>query len=322
MTKIEQLWRELRKRNGEAPHALDTGFRLTRVDAASRFDIYGGLDASGFVIFAICIAKRPPNLHTESSALEYFRQQRTDKSWLMILRLRQDGLEGVFGRLCQDLIDATTAVADESTLLVLFRDRLNLWKKLFHKSRTGLLTNSEIRGLIGELLTLELLVKESGSTAADVVNAWVGPLGADQDFRFAGSALEVKSHQPGAEAVSIASLEQLDAGVPMELVTVQLTQAATGDADNVSLNALVARIEGLVASDGGAPDIFKDRLLEAGYVESDFYDTALFVPGEMIFYSVSEGFPHITRNSLAEGILSASYAISLKDIEAFEIRRG
>ncbi len=111
MTRIEELWQEAIRQAGLKPIELN-GYRLTRMALNSRFDIYAGVDASCFVLLAIGIHARPPNIATESSSLDYFRQQRQDGSWLMVLRLRQNGLESVFGRLCQDLIDAANGVPD------------------------------------------------------------------------------------------------------------------------------------------------------------------------------------------------------------------
>ena len=149
MTKIEELWRDALQQARNKPIEAN-GFRLTRMAPESRFDIYAGVDSSSFVLLAIGIHARPPNIATDSSSLDYFRQQRKDGSWLMVLRLRQNGLETVFGRLCQDLADAAEGVPDEKALVVLFRERLNLWKKLFQHGGSGFLQPHEIKGLTAE----------------------------------------------------------------------------------------------------------------------------------------------------------------------------
>lgn len=65
-------------------------------------------------------------------------------------------LEQVFGRLCQDLIDAAAKVATEAALVSLFRERLLLWKRLFRDGGSGFLQKFQIKGLIAELLALDL----------------------------------------------------------------------------------------------------------------------------------------------------------------------
>lgn len=317
MTKIEELWQEAIRQTRLKPIEAN-GYRLTRMAHDSRFDIYAGVDASSFVLLAIGIHERPPNITTESTSLDYFRQQRQDKTWLMVLRLRQNGLESVFGRLCQDLVDAAEVVPDEKALVILFRERLNLWKKLFHHSGSGFLQPHEIKGLLAEMLVLELLLCDGKRDVHEIVAGWTGPLGADQDFMYSDRALEVKAIGPGAESVTISSLEQLHCSVSMHLVLATLRQATPGESGAIGLNELATRIEGLIASNPDALNVFKDRLLEARYVEHEFYDTVLFEPVSVIKYRVDETFPKLVSDMVPTGIASASYTLDINAIDEFK----
>ena len=292
MTKIEELWRDALQQARNKPIEAN-GFRLTRMAPESRFDIYAGVDSSSFVLLAIGIHARPPNIATDSSSLDYFRQQRKDGSWLMVLRLRQNGLETVFGRLCQDLADAAEGVPDEKALVVLFRERLNLWKKLFQHGGSGFLQPHEIKGLIAEMLVLELLIRDGER------------------------AIEVKAIGPVAESISISSLEQLDCAVPMDLILAALRPATPGEPGAIGLNALAARIEGMIAESPEALNIFKERLLEARYVEHEFYETVLFEPTSIAAYSVRDTFPKLVRDMVPAGIVGASYSIGIDSIADF-----
>lgn len=316
MTKIEELWRDVLQHARNKPIEAN-GFRLNRMDPESRFDIYAGVDSSAFVLLAIGIHARPPNIATDSSSLDYFRQQRKDGSWLMVLRLRQNGLEPVFGRLCQDLADAAEGVPDEKALVALFRERLNLWKKLFQHGGSGFLQSHEIKGLIAEMLVLELLIRDGERDLHERVSGWIGPLGADQDFMYSDRAIEVKAIGPGAESISISSLEQLDCAVPMYLILATLRPATPGEPSAIGLNALAARIEGMIAECPEALNIFKDRLLEARYVEHEFYETVLFEPTSIAAYSVRDTFPRLVRDMVPAGIVGASYSIGIDSIADF-----
>lgn len=316
MTRIEELWKEALQQAKLKPIEAN-GFRLLRMAPDARFDIYAGVDASSFVLLAIGIHARPPNIVTDSSSLDYFRQQRKDDSWLMVLRLRQNGLEAVFGRLCQDLVDASEGVPDEKALVALFKERLNLWKKLFQHGGSGFLLPHEIKGLVAEMLVLESLVLAGQRDVQEVVTGWVGPMGADQDFLYFDRAFEVKALGPGTEMVSISSLEQLDCVVPMHLVTMILRQATSGEPGVIGLNSLAARIEGAIAVNPEALKTFKERLLEARYVEHEFYDTVLFEPISQVYYRITDAFPKLTGAMVAQGIISASYAIALDAIADF-----
>jgi hypothetical protein len=237
MTKIEELWREALLQARAKPIEAN-GYRLTRMAPESRFDIYAGVDSSSFVLLAIGISARPPNVTTDSSSLDYFRQQRKDGSWLMVLRLRQNGLETVFGRLCQDLFDAAEGVPDEKALVLLFRERLNLWKKLFQHGGNGFLQPHEIKGLIAEMLVLELLIQGGERDVHETVSGWIGPLGSDQDFMYSELALEVKAVGPGAETILISSLEQLDCAVPLHMVLATLRPATPGESGAIGLTVM------------------------------------------------------------------------------------
>ena len=316
MTKIEELWRDAVQQARTKPIEAN-GYRLTRMAPESRFDIYAGVDSSSFVLLAIGIHVRPPNIATDSSSLDYFRQQRKDGSWLMVLRLRQNGLETVFGRLCQDLVDAAEGVPDEKALVILFRERLNLWKKLFQHGGSGFLQPHEIKGLIAEMLVLELLLRDGQRDIYETVSGWVGPLGADQDFMYADLAIEVKAVGPGADSISISSLEQLDCTVAMHLVLATLRPATPGEPGAIGLNALAARVEGMIAESPDALNTFKERLLEARYVEHEFYETVLFEPMSISAYSISDTFPKLIRDMVPAGIVSASYSIEIDSIAEF-----
>lgn len=316
MTRIEELWQEAIRQAGLKPIELN-GYRLTRMALNSRFDIYAGVDASCFVLLAIGIHARPPNIATESSSLDYFRQQRQDGSWLMVLRLRQNGLESVFGRLCQDLIDAANGVPDEKALVSLFRERLNLWKKLFQHGGSGFLQAHEIKGLLAEMLVLETMLRDGERDVHATVVGWTGPLGADQDFIYSNRAVEVKAIVPGAESVTISSLEQLHCSIHMHLVLAALRQATLGEPGAIGLNGLAARIEGMIASNPDALTVFKERLLEARYFEHEYYDTVLFEPVSVIKYRVDDSFPKLVRDMVPAGIVSASYALDINAIAEF-----
>lgn len=321
MTKIESLWRDAAEQVRKQP--IDNeGFRLIRVDPDTPFDIYAGIDASMFVLLAIGVRERPPNIAVDSSSLDYFRQQRHDGSWLMVLRLRQHGLEAVFGRLCQDLLDAASQVESEKLLIALFKDRLNLWKRLFQQGGSGLLQLHQIKGLIAELLVLESLIESEGRDMLETISGWTGPLGADQDFLFSDSAVEVKAIGPATDDVSISSLQQLDCAVPLRLTVHMLRPATPGEHGSMGLNSLVARIEGSIAASPVALTLFKERLLEACYVENDFYDTVLFESISHSSYVVGEGFPKLTGSMVPAGIVRATYSIALKAIDSFKVSEG
>lgn len=309
-TKIETIWDEIRDAVREQPLA-DGGYRIRQLGKESPFAIYSGVDSAGCVMLAIGIKRVPPAIAIDSQALDYFRQQRADGSWLMALRLRQKALAEVFGKLCQDLVDATELFSSEAELVALFRDRLILWKKLFDRTSDGRLKPFQVKGLIAELLVAESLLANKQLAPLAVITAWVGPTGADQDFQFADEAIEVKAIAPESEAVSISSLGQLDAQVPILLCVYTLRAATVGEAGVIGLNQLVPRLEGQLASSPESLVLLKDRLIEAGYVEDAYYDSVVFQPIRIEEFQVDDAFPKLTAAHVPSGIVGATYSLSL-----------
>lgn len=318
MTKIEERWQSIRQASDASP-APDNGWTLVRLDPLHPFDIYAAVDGDGLVMLAIGTSSRPPSIDGDTGALGYIRLQRAGGRWLMGLRLASPGLEGVFGRLCQDLADTAAGVATEAALVSLFRERLLLWKRLFRDGGTGLLQKFQIKGLLAELLALEEFVRAHPDEPLLPVMAWTGPSGTSQDFLFACHAVEVKAVSAGATCVSISSVEQLDSPVPLELRVCVLREATPTETGAFILPQLAARIEHLLAGVPGATAVFRDKLLEAGYVEHEYYHSIAFTALEMRQYVVQDGFPRIVPAGLPAGIPDVSYSILFSSIEPFRV---
>jgi hypothetical protein len=312
-TTVETIWRELIDTSERRPVGADK-FILRRIDPAAEIDIYAGIDATANRMLAVGVGERPPMIKLDSTALDYFRQQRSSGQWLMALRLKQPALAEVFGQLCQDLIDATADVTGAANLIALVQARLELWMKLFANGHTGLLEPYQMKGLVAELLVFDSMLQGGVRSQLEIAHAWVGPLGADQDFVFSDEAIEVKAIGPSSEVVSISSLQQLDCVVPLRLSVQTLRPASPDDDKAVSLNTIALRIEGQLASTPDALSLFRRRLLEAGYVECPYYDTVRFEVSAGEWFTVGERFPRLIAATVPDGIASASYAVSMTRI--------
>jgi hypothetical protein len=318
MTRIEAIWQSIREEAAES-QVLEGESTLVRIDPHHPFDIYGGVDGGGSVMLAIGVTMRPPVIDADTGALTYIKLQRPGGRWLMGLRLAGTGLEQVFGRLCQDLIDAAVNVATEAALVSLFRERLLLWKRLFRDGSSGLLQKFQIKGLVAELLVLEHFILAHRKDPLLPVVSWIGPSGADQDFMFSDRAIEVKAISPGIEMVNIASAEQLEAEVPLSLYVCVLREASSKEIGALSLPIVVSRIEHILSDVPDALRTFRGKLLEAGYVEHDHYQGIAYTPMGAKNYAVRDGFPRLVRARLPAGIPNVTYSILLSSIAAFQI---
>lgn len=317
--KIEDVWYEVLNEYATKEIGEENYF-IKLINPQSPFNIFAGIDGARCVLLAIEIDSRPPEIDLETQSLSYFRQQRKSRSWLMILRLNNLELLTVFGRLCQDLIDAASTMPSQAALIKLFKDRLNLWKKLFHLGSDGLLEKNEVKGLLAELIALEYFLDFSEHSKLITLTAWTGPQGFDQDFIFNSKVVEVKSIHPSSLKVSISSIEQLDSVLPIELWIYVLRDSSSEEEGNLSLNNQVLKIEHKLANDPKALSIFKSKLLEARYVEHDFYESCCYKVIEENRYTVTDNFPRLTRAPLNLGILEASYSLSISAISDFRIQ--
>lgn len=318
MMEIEKLWEKLLA-DSKSDKITDNEYILLLVNPKTAFKFFAGAYSNQNVLIALEVNSRPPNIDLETQALNYFRSQRKNGTWLMVLRLNNSELTPVFGKLCQDLIDAALTMPSEAALIKLFKDRLNLWKKLFQNSNSGLLEKHEIKGLIGELLALEYLLETSQTSMLSTVTAWNGPQRGDQDFLFDDRAIEIKAISPSSTKVGISSIEQLDSVLPIELWIYILRESAQDEPDNISLNNQVLKIEKILSTDTKALNLFKNKILAARYVEHEFYENCCFKPLDIQRHQVIDDFPRLTRKPLPLGIEEASYSISLASINKYRI---
>ena len=318
MTRIEYLWQSIRD-EATISQQTENGWKLVRLDSDHLFDIYAAIDGNGLAMLAIGTSTLPPSINGDTGALDYIRFQRSGGRWLMGLRLAGQGLEGVFGRLCQDLADAAAEVATETALVALFRERLMLWRRLFRDGANGLLQKFQIKGLIGELIALEEFIQLYPDEPLLPILAWTGPQGTSQDFLFSDHAVEVKAVSANAMAVSISSAKQLDCLLPLLLRTYVLREASTEETGALTLPLLAVRIEQLLAVVPGGVAVFREKLLESGYVEHEYYRSVAYSPVETRLYNVGAAFPRIIPTSLPVGIPDVSYSILFSALEKFRV---
>ena len=321
-TLIEEIWEKTWLELKDEHHEEDGKISINRITIDHPYDVYAGLDGNRKPLVAISLNSRPRQLQTGTPAIDYLRQRRSDGRWLLIFRLNREELSQVFGKLCQDLIDTAENMPSEAALVNLVAERLGLWRKLFLGSNDGCLESYQLKGLMAELLVMEQLF-EAGYPTLNVVECWQGPLGSDQDFRFQNHCIEVKAVHPSSTVVTISSVEQLDTGdLPLQLRILYLSTTEREGGHSRTIIDLVDRLEFLLAESPGCLGVFRQRLLEAGYVEHDCYRQKYFTLEKSLVLSVDNDFPKITRGMINESIENIKYSIKLDSLSKFEIHSG
>jgi hypothetical protein len=305
---IEKRWREL----SAAPDRA--AFQL--LDADHPLSLYIGKAMSGEPMFLIVDAVQPPTVRGLKS-VEIEMSRRPDGRWNLLLTLRNAELSGPFGQLCEDLASASRHLVPGQSGMELLGRRLSAWLRLLENGRGELLSASEIRGLMGELVLLEKFLA-SGVQPREAIAAWVGPLRADQDFQFTARAWEVKTVFPDADFVQIASESQLDASERALLLAVVTLVETFGD-DGLSLNAQVLQTRALLGDRADLTELLDERLSKAGYVTHAGYDATSFRIGVIRLFRVEAGFPRLRAADLPAGVTDASYRVRLDACSPYAI---
>ena len=216
---------------------------------------------------------------------------------------------------CQDLLESTKAIIDDETAYKTLRARYFSWRQLF-KPDKGKLTETEIMGLIGELLFLQSsLFPEKGIDKA--IESWTGIEKAHKDFSFDDVWYEIKTINFGKESVRISSLEQLDSDVVGHLA-VYILEKMSPSFNGIRLNELVTSIISQLEN-ATQKELFMDKLNLYGFDFSPEYDQWVFSLRDFSIYTVAvNNFPRISRMMIPEAVTKVTYEILLNEIQQYK----
>ncbi|MBI5135766.1 MAG: PD-(D/E)XK motif protein [Nitrospirae bacterium] len=312
MMAFEARWREM------PTHPEGAAFQ--RVDESHPLDFYLGKEASGEWALLL-VTQEQPISSREYQAIHVIRRQRNDDRWALLFRLVRPELGKLFALLCEDLVEASRNIPDPARSASYVLARFARWQRLLELGHSGLLGEAALKGLIGELLFLERQAIPSRGLR-EAVAGWVGPAGADRDFRFPGHECEIKTILTGADRVLISSEEQLD--VPegsLDLVIVVLDEAdPRSHPEAFTPLGIVERVRQVVEHDPVALETFEGRLMEAGFVARGEYGERAYVFERFRTFRLVEGFPAIRRSLLPAGIGKVTWELELRAILPFESR--
>lgn len=229
------------------------------------------------------------------------------------------GSNELFAAMACDVVgaidDAAHASVAEVNLLRVFIQRVVAWQKFMSRGSSPLSAEAEL-GLAGEVVFMTYLLQAGVSTEV-VLEGWVGPDDAPQDFVVGDGAIEVKATLSTAGfPVKIGSLEQLDDATvsPLFLGAIRFTREVGGS----TLPAIISALEHQLLDDPAAVAFVRQRLLTAGYSElhAAAY-TRTFEVAEVRVYAITSEFPRLTSGLVPQGISRAMYEIDLENAKGF-----
>ena len=249
-----------------------------------------------------------------SAAINAENRQLINGSWTLELQLLLEEYEEEFLCLGWDIIMYSREASNPLSALI---DRYLSWQKLLQYVGKGVMSFSQQKGLIGELLHLQEIISDKG--IENSVNSWVGPDGSDQDFVYDDTWDEIKTVSLAAETVKISSFEQLLHDKNGTLSVYVLEKTTPGN-DRVLLSYLVKTLRTKMSQSVRLLDSFNMKLFKYGYRDRDEeeYDKNCFRYVERRDYLVNDDFPRLTKNNVPAEIVSGSYNISLASIEKYK----
>lgn len=280
-----------------------------RVNKIHPLDLYLGLTDDGRKAIRLIGAFKRSKVKS-SKIIEVNHLQFEDKT-ILSFSLVDKRFEDIFYIFCNDLIDSSSLLnSGEGYQFIV--NRFEKWRS-FGQANRNILNESEIKGLIGELLFLnDYAIENYGENVA--IDGWTGTEPTKKDFYFDRTWFEIKVTTNNK--VQISSIEQLLSDDIGTLVVFKLEKQSP-ESQGISLNLLINQIkEKLTSLD--AFSSFMLKLYNAGYYfYEDFYDSFVYQIKEQLKFSVNKDFPVIKRDSLNPAIEDVKYTLILNLLTNF-----
>ncbi|NRF96201.1 PD-(D/E)XK motif protein [Paenibacillus frigoriresistens] len=289
-----------------------------RIDADHPIDIYTGINMSNQKELLILSNEEPKAKITSSQSISVEIRKRADTRFAIIFTLIQEIQEPVFINLVHDLIESSRKQSNDKRGISFIIDRYFKWQQLLEDGRDNLLSDSIIKGLIGELLFLEHLI-DSDTEIGMAVSGWVGIDKADRDFILPHGWYEIKSVNPAAYSVHISSLEQLDVVEDGELVVYFIEKSIESEKNSFHIIDLIDRLRSKLILDPIVLSDFNFKLRKFGFIDRSEYLNKYYVYRNQKRFLVNHQFPRIRKSEISTAVCMLSYDLSLGSLSQWEI---
>jgi hypothetical protein len=298
-----------------------TKFKSIRIDSVSIPDLYIGIsqERKRCLILRLPIGYIPDFQSSvkQNLSLELYKETR----WI-VLTLLDDQYFDLFDDLIVSIYYKIYAFSDTPLFVGELLKTYYKWSEFFQDSSGDVLSDDQIKGIYGELVYLEDLVKQITSSGInDILSSWKGPYDTGHDFEGEDLNVEVKTKSLSGVSVKISSEYQLlpEPAKQLELAVVSMERdPLTG----LSIKELLFRLREIVIVKLGDYTIILKALAQKGLTISklDEYSHLKFKPLEIKIYDCDhDDFPKIVRTSLPDAISSVSYRLNLNEVKNFII---
>lgn len=281
-----------------------------RVSSTHPLELYLGKNESGYFTLRYNGDFKPRKI-IGNNILEVKQFKNIDGYSILFSYIGQEDKE-IFCNFCEDLINQTKFCNKENGYNELV-SRYEKWKRLF-KVNNQLLSDSQIMGLIGELLFLkDDIINQYGISKG--IDGWSGPELTHKDFSFDKDWFEIKTISNSRTEITISSIEQLDSHHNGKLIVYKLEKISPSF-DGISLNKLVESIEDKITTTIDKFH-FREKLEKVGYYKDDYYDSYVFEIIEKKQYKVTNGFPRLVSSNMPKAISKVNYNLLLSMLDDY-----
>ena len=286
-----------------------------RIDAIHPLDIYIGHNEKGNKTLIIVEFGQIEEVES-TRMIDVSFTKRTDNKLSLAFSLLDDAMKDMFYSFCEDIVESSKNIEKEKAIQFIIR-RWKDWINLFKNPYTTILTENEIRGLIGELIFLnEFMFEKYGIEKG--LNSWIGSSKAHKDFEIEDTWYEVKTIRENALTVKIHSLEQSDSKNLGNLILIRLEPSNKSINEYIDLNGYVEKIKNKLINDKQKM-LFLEKVKEIGYFYTEEYDKYTYRLKKIERYLVNNEFPKITKRELRDEIVRVTYDIEINRIRSFKI---
>lgn len=283
-----------------------------RIDSDHHINFYCAKDMNSnhiLIIKDISYLTSIKKIELESLDIKVYESKKTVDIYIKLID--KEYLQ-LFNALIKDLVESSRYIDKQIAEFVIHR--IISWKNMFKNKEINYMSESQIKGLYGELYLIysKLL---SNFSFQDILSFWKGPLGAKQDFEINEKNVEVKTISPNSTSVTISSEEQLySEHNDLYLYVIGLRN----DREGLSLPQLINEILNKIDYDDTYSfTLFNNLLSETGYIYSNYYDKYKFEVISELCYWVNNNFPKITPEQIPSEIKKVKYEVNLLSCESY-----
>ena len=312
MVNIKSIW-ESQKSTGDI-------IIKTKIDEVPQLDCFAATNhITGQHLYIMSVSENiviPELRNYRFKGVEiYCLPNETETSFELYIYLLDNDLKDIFSLFIQNILEDLIKGTTENEALTITLNVISKWKKLFDKINFSGLSLGQQKGIIGELLFIDFLLK-NGIMPSKILKAWSGADYDDKDFTFGPTGIEIKLTSAKLPKIQITSERQLDT---KNLDSLFLILYATEEVkeNGFSLNSLIEQIQKNILTTEERT-FFNEKLLLLGYREDDQeYYNKMYSLKKVYGFRVSADFPKIIKSQLPLGIFNTSYSIELSAIENF-----